>query len=63
MSARPLVASWTPDGDALAFLSDISGVSEAWRVRVTPDAVEPAWPDQLTFGGERVSAAIFSPNR
>ncbi len=25
--------SWSPDGGALAFLSDISGVSEAWRVR------------------------------
>lgn len=53
--------SWSPDGGALAFLSDISGVSEAWRVRVAPGAGEPAWPDQLTFGGERVSSAVFSP--
>jgi dipeptidyl aminopeptidase/acylaminoacyl peptidase len=55
--------SWSPDGSALAFLTDISGVSEAWRVRLDPtlDATTQRWPDQLTFGGERVSAAVFAP--
>ncbi len=53
--------SWSPSGDALAFLSDISGVSEAWRVRVARGGIGPFWPDQQTFGGERVSTAIFSP--
>lgn len=55
--------SWAPDGFALAFLTDISGVSEAWRVRVDAalGAGAPLWPDQLTFSGERVSAAAFSP--
>lgn len=53
--------NWAPDGASLAFLTDISGVSEAWRVRVGSGVAEPVWPDQLTFGGERVSAAVFSP--
>jgi dipeptidyl aminopeptidase/acylaminoacyl peptidase len=55
--------SWAPDGSALAFLTDISGVSEAWRVRVdtASGGGMQLWPDQLTFGGERVSAAVFSP--
>jgi dipeptidyl aminopeptidase/acylaminoacyl peptidase len=58
--------SWSPDGASLAFLTDISGVSEAWRTRVASERdgsseTTPAWPDQLTFGGERVSAAVFAP--
>jgi dipeptidyl aminopeptidase/acylaminoacyl peptidase len=55
--------SWAPDGGSLAFLTDMSGVSEAWRVRVDMalGANAQMWPDQMTFGGERVSAAIFAP--
>ena len=55
--------SWAPAAAALAFLTDISGVSEAWRVRVDMALGGGAqlWPDQLTFGGERVSAAVFAP--
>ncbi len=53
--------SWSPDGKSLAFLTDISGVSEAWRVPVDWATGRRLWPDQLTFGGERVSEAAFAP--
>ncbi|HEX9038103.1 MAG TPA: S9 family peptidase [Ktedonobacterales bacterium] len=54
--------SWSPDGATLSFLTDISGVGEAWRVSLAgPPLAEPAWPDQLTFAGERVSAVEFAP--
>jgi dipeptidyl aminopeptidase/acylaminoacyl peptidase len=52
--------SFTHDGDALAFLSDVSGVAETWRCAL-PDSA-PLWPDQLTFGGERVSQVAYAPN-
>ena len=50
------------DGASLAFLSDITGVAEAWRVALRADEPEPLWPDQLTFGGERVSRVVYAPN-
>jgi len=53
--------SFSPDGNRLSFLTDISGVAEVWSVPVDLDASSPAWPEQLTFRGERVSSAIYSP--
>ncbi|MGH2503010.1 MAG: S9 family peptidase, partial [Ktedonobacterales bacterium] len=55
--------SFTHDGAALAFLTDVSGVAEAWRCAL-PDSADgaPLWPDQLTFSGERVSQVVFAPN-
>lgn len=58
-------ASFSPDGQVLSFLSDITGVAEVWSVPVTAqDTTEtprPFWPSQLTFRGERIASATFSP--
>ena len=59
-------ASFAPDGRRLAFLTDITGVAEVWSVASAPEshASEHAtlpWPEQLTFGGERILGAAFSP--
>ncbi|MGZ3675596.1 MAG: TolB family protein, partial [Ktedonobacterales bacterium] len=54
-------ASFSPDGTQLTFLSDISGVAEVWSVPVSIYSATPAWPQQLTFRGERNSTAKFSP--
>ncbi len=56
-------ASFSPDGNRLAFLSDITGVAEVWCVPVAPGEQYPAWPDQLTFRGERAQSATFAANR
>lgn len=54
-------ASFSPDGAYLSFLSDITGVMEVWRVPVEPHAPYPAWPEQVTFRGERAISATYSP--
>lgn len=54
-------ASFSPDGKHISFLTDITGVVEVWSVPVEMSAAVPAWPEQLTFGGERVVSATFSP--
>ena len=53
--------SFSPDGHLLSFLSDITGVAEVWSVPIDISASIPAWPTQLTFRGERVAGAEFSP--
>ena len=54
-------ASFSPDGQHLSFLTDITGVAEVWSVPVDIHAALPAWPRQLTFQGDRVASASFSP--
>ena len=49
-------ATWSPDGRRIAFLTDITGVTQAWEV-----PVEGGWPEQLTFYEERVSGIHYSP--
>jgi dipeptidyl aminopeptidase/acylaminoacyl peptidase len=49
-------ASWSSDGRRIAFLTDITGVPQAWEV-----PVEGGWPEQLTFHEERVSGIRYSP--
>jgi len=53
--------SFSPDGQRLSFLTDITGVAEVWSVPVDIHAQTPAWPDQLTFRNERVAGAFYSP--
>lgn len=48
--------SFSPDGGRVAFLTDITGVSQVWEV-----PVEGGWPDQLTFHEEQISGAEYSP--
>ncbi|MEO7019216.1 MAG: S9 family peptidase [Ktedonobacteraceae bacterium] len=54
-------ASFSHDGQHLSFLSDITGVAEIWNVPVTQQSGGAAWPEQLTFRGERVSGVTYSP--
>ena len=54
-------ASFSPDGKHLSFLTDITGVAEVWSVPIDIHSPAPSWPDQLTFRGERVASATFSP--
>jgi dipeptidyl aminopeptidase/acylaminoacyl peptidase len=49
-------ASWSPDGRRVAFLTDVTGVPQAWEL-----PAEGGWPEQLTFHDERVSGAYYSP--
>src|SRR5262249_17774525 len=48
----------SPNGKEVAFLADITGVSQVWRV-----SSKSGWPDQLTFFPGGVSNAIWSPAR
>ena len=61
--------SFSPDGRRLTFLTDITGVAEVWGIAVAPAAAGDGqesqrplpWPEQLTFGGERIAGASYSP--
>jgi dipeptidyl aminopeptidase/acylaminoacyl peptidase len=48
--------SFSPDGRFLAFLTNITGVSQLWQV-----PVEGGWPVQLTFTTESVRGGSYSP--
>lgn len=54
--------SFSHDDASLAFLSDISGFAEAWRVHLRYESLAPLWPDQLSFSGDRISRAVYAPN-
>ncbi len=54
-------ASFSPDGKNLSFLTDITGVAEVWNMAIDIYTPAPSWPNQLTFRGERVASATFSP--
>jgi Tol biopolymer transport system component len=49
-------ATWSPDGRRIAFLTDITGVPQAWEMPTSG-----GWPEQLTFDDERVSGVYYSP--
>jgi dipeptidyl aminopeptidase/acylaminoacyl peptidase len=53
--------TFSSDGRHLAFLTDITGLPQVWRVAVPAERGEPAWPDQLTFGSDRVMDVCYSP--
>lgn len=54
-------ASFSPDDQYVSFLTDITGVAEIWSVPVGQQGAGAAWPEQLTFRGERVSSVSYSP--
>src|ERR1700736_1371588 len=54
-------ASFSPDGQRLTFLTNITGVAEVWSVPLDTSAATPLWPEQLTFVGDRVGSASYSP--
>src|SRR5579871_290023 len=49
-------ASFAPDGNTIAFLTDITGLPQVWRI----DA-PGAWPEQLTFGADSVRGIAYAP--
>src|SRR2546428_1908900 len=49
-------ASFAPDGQHVSFISDITGVAQAWILDRATSRI-----DQLKLFRERVSAAVFSP--
>src|SRR5947209_2444791 len=54
-------AIFSPYGRRLSFFTDITGVAEVWSVPIEINVPYPAWPTQLTFSGERIASASFSP--
>ena len=56
--------SFAPDGKHMTFLTNITGVNEVWRIPYWSERSgerTPPWPRQLTFGGERIVGASYSP--
>lgn len=47
--------TFSPDGRFVAFLADITGVAQLWRV-----SVDGGWPEQLTFTDDRVMQAEYA---
>ncbi len=53
--------SFSADGQGVAFLANITDVPQVWQVSI-PDAQGlVAWPEQLTFGGDRCLGIWASP--
>jgi dipeptidyl aminopeptidase/acylaminoacyl peptidase len=50
--------SFSPDGRFVAFLTNVTGVSQLWQV-----PVEGGWPVQLTFTSESVRGGHYNPIR
>ena len=48
---------WLDGGARLAFLTGITGIPQAWAVPAAG-----GWPDQLTFGTERVGSLLATPD-
>src|SRR5207237_8061912 len=48
--------SFAPDGQHVSFISDITGVPQAWILDLATSRIE-----QLTLFNERESSAVFSP--
>lgn len=53
--------SFAPDGEALAFLTNITGVPQVWQVPLIEGAQMLPWPEQLTFETDRISDAAYAP--
>ena len=53
--------SISSDGRRVAFITDITGVAQAWQVRYDLEAEDPGWPDQITFQADRVMGLWCSP--
>lgn len=53
---------FSSDGRRIAFISDIGGVPQAWSVEPDFDNRRVGWPEQLTFGNDRVMQVRCSPS-
>ena len=54
-------ASFAPDGQHIAFLSNMTGVPQVWRVAVPEPGGDPLWPDRLSFSSDRVLGVWYAP--
>ncbi|MGA7078764.1 MAG: S9 family peptidase [Terriglobales bacterium] len=50
-------ASWSPDGRQIAFVSDLAGRTNLWKVNASG-----GWPIQLTQSDERQYSPVWSPD-
>ncbi|MGA9475918.1 MAG: S9 family peptidase [Terriglobales bacterium] len=50
-------ATWSPDGNTVAFVSNLSGRNNLWTV-----AAEGGWPMQLTVSDQRQTSPTWSPD-
>ena len=50
-------ATWSPDGNSIAFISNMSGRNNLWLV-----PAEGGWPVQLTVSDQRQTAPAWSPD-
>lgn len=55
--------SFSGNGRYLSFLSNATGMPQAWRIDLEAAAHTIPWPDQVTFAVDRVMSAKFSPVR
>jgi dipeptidyl aminopeptidase/acylaminoacyl peptidase len=46
---------FSPDGERVAFVSDITGIQQLWQV-----PVDGGWPEQLTFTDDRVMLGLYA---
>ncbi len=49
-------ASFSSDGSRVAFISDLTGVPQAWTM-----PARGGWPEQITYTDDRVGLVAFSP--
>ncbi|MFQ5967277.1 MAG: alpha/beta fold hydrolase [Acidimicrobiia bacterium] len=47
---------FTADGSHVAYLTNVTGIPQAWAI-----PVDGGWPEQLTFGDDRVARVVASP--
>ena len=55
--------SFSPDGRRIAYLSDTTGLPQVWSVALHRREDDPAWPQQLTAGNERVGFVSYARSR
>jgi len=51
-----------PEGRSVAFVTNITGIPQAWKVDVDQEGEKVYWPEQLTFEPERVQWIKAPPN-
>lgn len=55
--------SFSADGRFLSFLSQMTGISQAWKIDLKAESDTIPWADQLTFAADQVRGASYSPLR
>jgi dipeptidyl aminopeptidase/acylaminoacyl peptidase len=53
--------SFSADGQQIAFLTNITGMPQVWRIDLPGGPDDLRWPDQITFAPDRVMGAEYAP--